>query len=186
MKIQVHYKRLIWIIFILLYSALFFYNCLSPYENWFFSYLYTLILILWLCKEYYQKNLFFQPNFAPADSHNYLLRGLFALFFYSSLVFGITTIVWWHQYRILNSPVLSIIGIFVLGYGVYQREHSLRPTKSHKQMISKFYVSITLLTFSMFLGYDSYFLLAYALLIGLPLILLQAQYYKKQQEVKVN
>ncbi|MEO0185803.1 MAG: hypothetical protein ABIL22_03010 [candidate division WOR-3 bacterium] len=186
MKTQIYYKRLIWIVFILLYSGLFFYNCLSPYENWFFPYLYTLILILWLCKEYYQKNLFFQPNFVPAESHNYLLRGLFALFFYSSLVFGITTIVWWHQYRILNSPILSIIGILLLGYGVYQREQSLRTAQSHKQSISRFYFTTALVTLSMFLGYDSFFLLVYALVVGLPLIFLQAQYYKKQQEVKAN
>ncbi|MEO0096443.1 MAG: hypothetical protein ABIL66_11215, partial [candidate division WOR-3 bacterium] len=110
---KINYKRLLWDIFILLYSALFFYNCLSPYENWFFSYLYTMFLVIWLCKEYYQKNLFFQPTYIPNEAHNYLLRGLFALFFYSSFVFGIITIVWWHRYKILNSPVLPIIGIIL-------------------------------------------------------------------------
>jgi hypothetical protein len=145
-----------------------------------------MLLIAWLCKEYYQKNLFFQPNFIPNESHNYFLRGLFALFFYSSFVFGITTIVWWHQYRILNSPILSIIGIFILGYAIYQREQSLRRGKSDYQTISGFYISVSLLIFSMVLGYDSYFLLVYALIIGIPLIFLQAQYYKKQQKINVH
>lgn len=186
MKAQINYKRLIWIIFIILYSSLFFYNCLSPYNNWFFSYLYTMLLILWLCKEYYQKNLFFQPNFIPTEAHNYLLRGFFALFFYSSFVFGITTIVWWHQYRILNSPFLSIIGILFLGFAVYKREQSIRREKRDKKNIPRFYLSVILVVFSMVLGYDSYLLLIYAVIIGLPLIFLQAQYYNKQQEIKIH
>ncbi len=183
---QIHYKRLLWDIFILLYAALFFYNCLSPYENWLFSYLYTMILILWLCKEYYQKNLFFQPTYFPVGSHNYLLRGLFALFFYSSFVFGIITIVWWHKYKIINSPVLPIFGIILLCYGIYQREKSFRMDEKNRQRISTFYLGIGLIIFSMGFGYDSYFVLLYALIIGLPLIILQIQHYTKKIEVKIG
>ncbi len=182
---KINYKRLIWIVFILLYSGLFFYNCLHPYENWFFSYLYTMLLVLWLCTEYYQKYLFFQPSFIPNESHNFFLRGLFALFFYSSFVFGITTIVWWHQYRILNTPILPIAGILVLSYSIYARGQCLRQMKKGNQNIKQFFFSIALLIFSMVLGYDSYFLLIYAIVIGLPLILLQAQHYNKQ-EIKIH
>lgn len=184
MKVQFNYKRLIWIIFILLYSGLFFYNCLSPYHNWFFPYLYTMFLILWLCKEYYQKNLFFQPNYFPVEAHSYVLRGFFALFFYSSFVFGIITIVWWHKYRI-NVPFLSLIGTFLLGYAVYMREQSVRLAKN-KESISKFYLSVGLVIISMVLGFESYFLLIYAIIFGLPLILLQAQYYNKELEIKAK
>ncbi|MEO0190056.1 MAG: hypothetical protein ABIL18_03650 [candidate division WOR-3 bacterium] len=183
---KINYKRLLWDIFILLYSALFFYNCLSPYENWFFSYLYTMFLVIWLCKEYYQKNLFFQPTYIPNEAHNYLLRGLFALFFYSSFVFGIITIVWWHRYKILNSPVLPIIGIILLCYGIYLREKNFRMVEKDRQTVLKFYISIGFIIFSMAFGYDSYFVLLYALLIGLPLIILQIQYYTKKIEVKIG
>lgn len=177
---KINYKRLLWDIFILLYSALFFYNCLRPYENWFFSYLYTMVLIIWLCKEYYQKNLFFQPTYFPNESHNYLLRGLFALFFYSAFVFGIITIVWWHRYRIINSPILPIIGIILLCYGIYLRERSFRMDEKDSQTILKFYISIGFIIFSMAFGYDSYFVFIYALCIGLPLIILQMQYYTRK------
>lgn len=183
---KINYKRFIWILFIMLYSSLFFYNCLSPFSNWFFSYLYTMLLILWLCKEYYQKNFFFQPNFIPDDSHSYLLRGLFALFFYSSFVFGITTIVWWHKYRIVNSPILPIIGIVFLLFGIYQREKVFRIVKKNKGTVTKFYQSLGLIILSMAFGYDSYFLLIYGLIIGLPLIILQMQYYTKQFEIKIH
>ncbi|MGQ9702509.1 MAG: hypothetical protein ACUVQT_08670, partial [bacterium] len=148
------------------------------------SYLYTLFLILWLCKEYYQKNLFFQPNYIPVEAHNYVLRGFFALFFYSSFVFGIITIVWWHKYRI-NLPFLSVIGIFLLGYAIYMREQSVRQ-KKEKGSISKFYQSIGLMIISMILGYESYFLLIYAIVFGLPLIFLQVQYYRNHFEVGIK
>jgi hypothetical protein len=184
MKMHINFKRLIWNIFVLLYSGLFFYNCLSPYKNWLFSYLYTMFLILWLCKEYYQKNLFFQPNYFPDEMHNYLLRGLFALFFYSSFVFGIITIVWWHNYQILNLPVFPIIGIVLLVYGIVLRERSFRMNKRDKQTISQFYFSIIIVIFSMALGYNSYFLLIYDIIVGLPLIYLQSQYYTKKLEMK--
>lgn len=179
MKTQINFKRLIWVIFILLYSGLFFYNCLSPYQNWFFSYLYTMLLIFWLGKEYYQKNYFFQPNYFSSEAHNYLLRGFFALFFYSAFVFGIITIVWWHKYRILNSPLLPIAGIIMLSLAIYNREQSVRLIGSKKGIV-KFYLSVGLVVLSMVFGYESYFLLIYASIIGLPLIFLQLQYYNKQ------
>ncbi len=179
MKNKISYKRLAWILFILFYSALFFYNCLSPYENSLFSYLYTMLLVAWLCKEYYQQRLFFQPNFYPPEAHNYILRGLFALFFYSALVFGITTIVWWHQYRISNTPFVPIIGVLLLIYSIYLRETSLKVKTKMHPVVTRFYLSITLAIFSMALGYDSYLLLLYGFLVGLPLILLQMLHYKR-------
>jgi len=182
---QINYKRLAWDIFILLYSGLFFYNCLSPYENWFFSYLYTMFLIVWLCKEYYQKNLFFQPTYIPNEEHNYLLRALFALFFYSSFVFGTITIVWWHKYRIVNGAFLPIIGIVLLGYGIYLREQSFRMNVKNRETILKFYLSIGFIIFSMAFGFDSYFVFIYALCIGLPLIILQVQHYTKKIGVRI-
>ncbi|MEO0162825.1 MAG: hypothetical protein ABIL39_12220 [candidate division WOR-3 bacterium] len=183
---KLNFKRLAWDIFVLLYAGLFFYNCLRPYENWFFPYLYTMLLVLWLCKEYYQKNLFFQPTHFPNEAHNYLLRGLFALFFYSSFVFGIATIVWWQRYRIFKSPLLPLAGIFLLGLGIYQREKALHMNVKDKATVEKFYESLGLIIFSMALGYDSYFLLIYGLVIGVPLIILQMQHYIKRLQIKAN
>lgn len=177
MKTKIYYKRLLWIVFILLYSGLFFYNCLSPYPNWFFSYLYTMVLILWLCREYYEKSLFFQPRFTPPRAHNYLLRGFFAFFFYSSFVFGISTIVWWQKFRITSSPIFPLIGIFLLLFSIYLRQQSRQLKNGMERAISKFYISIFFLILSMAFGYDSSILFILTVVIGLPLILLQGVYY---------
>jgi len=136
-----------------------------------------MILIIWLCREYYQKKLFFQPSFFPVEAHNYILRGLFALFFYSSFVLGITTIVWWQKFRIFNNFLLPVVGICLLGYGIYLREQI--PKLERIQATTRFYLSILLIIFSMALGYDSYFLIIYTIVIGLPLVLLQIGHYKK-------
>ncbi len=55
-----------------------------------------------------------------------------------------------------------------------------------RQTVLKFYISIGFIIFSMAFGYDSYFVFVYALLIGLPLIILQVQHYTKKVAVKVG
>lgn len=172
MRMRVHWHRLIWVIFICAYSALFFYNLLSPFSNWHIPYAYTMVLVVWLCFEYYEKRLFFQTGFAPLPAYSWLFRAAFALFFYSSFVIGISTIVWWHNKQIPLYPVVHIIGFIALIASVILRRRMLHNKNVTKKTISQFYVSILLLIASLALGYGSMFLVAYVLVIGCPIVLL--------------
>jgi hypothetical protein len=129
-----------------------------------------MVLILFLDREYYRKHLFFQPDGLVMEGQNFILRALFALFFYSAFIFGIITIVWWHQYRIGLAPVTQILGIGLLVFSAYDREAANKGSSSD---IARFYRSVMMLIFSMAIGYDSLFVLIYAAAIGLPLVLLQ-------------
>ncbi len=169
---RVHWRRLIWVIFICAYSALFFYNLLNPFSNWHIPYVYTLVLIIWLCFEYYEKRLFFQTGFAPLPAYSWPLRAAFALFFYSSLVIGISTIVWWHSNQIPLYPVVHVFGFIALIASVILRRRMLHNKNVTRKTISQFYVGILLLIASLALGYGSLLLVAYVLVIGCPLVLL--------------
>ena len=167
---KINFKRLAWVVFIVLYAGLFFYNCLRPFDDWFVPYVYTMLLIVWLAREYYQKNFFFQSGLIPDALYFWLPRALFALFFYSALVFGIATVIWWPQYRIGVYPVTNIAGILLLAASVYLRRQAFDQKLPDRDKARRFYVSIVAMVFSMALGYGSFFLLAYVVLIGLPLV----------------
>ncbi len=171
-RIHVHWPRLIWVIFICAYSALFFHNLLNSFSNWHIPYVYTMVLIVWLCFEYYEKRLFFQTGFAPLPAYSWPLRAAFALFFYSSFIIGVSTIVWWHNSQIPAYPIVHIVGLITLITSVVLRRRMLHGKKITQKMISQFYVSILLLIVSLALGYGSLFLVAYVLVIGCPLVLL--------------
>jgi hypothetical protein len=173
---KINWKRIAWIIFIYLYTGLFFYNCLRPFDNWFVSYIYTMLLIIWLGIEYYQKRLFFQSGFIPFELYMWPLRALFALFFYSSFIIGISTIVWWYKNQIGLYPLIQIIGVAILIYSIYLRWQILSAKKFDISASSKFYLSITVLIVSLALGYGSYFLVIYTILIGFILVFLQYKF----------
>lgn len=179
MKIGVNWKRLLWVIFITLYTGLFFYNCLRPFPNWVIPYIYTIILILWLGKEYYVKNLFFQSGFLPIELYGFSLRALFALFFYSAFIIGIITVVGWHKYQIGLYPVIHLIGIALLVYSIILRGQTLNKEAITIKGISNFYYSVILLITSLALGYGSYILIIYIVIAGLPLVFLQKTYEKR-------
>lgn len=166
---KINLKRLAWVVFIVLYAGLFFYNCLRPFDNWVVPYIYTMMLVIWLAYEYYKKNLFFQSGLIPDTMYFWLPRALFALFFYSSLVFGIATVIWWPQYHIGLYPVTNIAGILVLAGSIYLRRQAFHKGLADPDKAGRFYVSICVLIFSIALGYGSLFLLVYAAAIGLPL-----------------
>jgi len=180
MKTSINIKRLIWTIFISLYSGLFFYNCFSPYDNWILSYIYTMVLILWLCVEYYEKHFFFQSGFLPFEIYNPILRGIFALFFYSSFVIGIGSIVWWQKYRINLHPTIQIIGIGILICSIFLRRRIFISRTVNNEEITNFYLSIILLIISLGFGYGSYFLMLFTVIIGIPLILLLHWYEQRE------
>lgn len=174
---RINWKRLIWIIFIYLYSGLFFYNFLSPYNNWHISYIYTMILIIWLGVEYYEKHLFFQSGLLRY--HHWLLRTLFALFFYSSFIIGLATIVWWPNNRIGFYPFIQIIGVALLIYSIILRRQVFVKKVITEGNISDFYLSLFFLTVSIALAYGSIFLVPYVIIIGYSLILMQKRYEKQ-------
>ena len=176
---KINWKRLAWLIFIYLYAGLFFYNCLRPFNYWFVSYVYTIILILWLGVEYYQKHLFFQSGLIPYESYNVPLRVFFALFFYSSFVVGISTIVWWYKNQIGLYPFIQIIGVAILIYSIFLRWQAMGSKNINAKVIYKFYLSIMLLAVSLILGYGSLFLIIYAILVGSLLVFLQYRFEEK-------
>lgn len=166
---KINWKRIAWVVFVVLYAGLFFYNCFRPFNNWFIPYVFTMILVVWLAYEYYNKNLFFQSGIIPDTLYFWLSRALFALFFYSSFVIGIATIIWWPKNQIGIYPFVNILGVLVLILSVYLRQITFRKKLSDIRRIWHFYLSICVLIFSIALGYGSFFLIAYVLIIGLPL-----------------
>jgi hypothetical protein len=152
--------RLAWVAFIFLYSGLFFYNFFKPFNNWFLAYIYTMILVLWLCVEYYKKHLFFQSGFLPLDQYKWYLRAPFALLFYSSFI--------------------QILGILALLYSIFMRRQAFTKPVPDDESITRFYLSLLFLTISLALGYSSLFVLPYVIIIGYPLIFWQRIYEIKR------
>lgn len=166
---KLNWKRLLWVLFVCLYAALFFYNCLKPFTNWLIPYIFTMILVVWLAYEYYNRNLFFQSGCIPDALYFWLPRALFALFFYSTLVIGIATIIWWQKNQIGLYPFVNIVGLALLLYSVYLRRRALQAKAFDHVAIRTFYLSIALLIASLALGYGSIFLVMCVVVIGMPL-----------------
>ncbi len=173
---KVNWRRLIWVIFICLYSVLFFYNFFSRYPDWLVPYLYTMGLVVWLSLEYYEKRLFFQTGFVPLELYSWPLRVLFALFFYSSFIIGVSTQVWWFANKINLYPFVHVVGIVLLAVSIGIRRSSLQGTLGPEKAISHFYFSLMFLVSSLALGYGSLFLVWYVIVIGFPLIYLQRRF----------
>jgi hypothetical protein len=131
-----------------------------------------MLLVLWLGIEYYRQHLFFQTGFVPIELFSWPLRTLFALFFYSSFVIGVSTIVWWQKNQTGLYPFVQIIGLVLLLYSIFMRWKIVNKEMIEKKDISQFYLSIVLLISSIALGYGSKFSIAYVIVIGLPLVLL--------------
>jgi hypothetical protein len=129
-----------------------------------------MVLIIWLAYEYYQKNIFFQSGFIPDALYFWLSRALFALFFYSALVIGIATIIWWPRNQIGLYPFINIIGLIVLILSIFRRQAVARTKAINHNASRDFYLSVALLIASLALGYGSLFLIAYVIVIGLPLV----------------
>ena len=166
---RINWKRFVWVLFVCLYSALLFFNCSKPSGNWLIPYIYTMVLIIWLAYEYYKRNLFFQSGLIPDTLYFWLPRALFALFFYSAFVIGISTIIWWQGNRIGLYPVVNTIGLLMLITSIYVRHRTFDSQSADHDKVRSFYLSVILLSFSLALGYGSLFLIAYAIIIGLPL-----------------
>lgn len=139
-----------------------------------------MILVLWLCVEYYKKHLFFQSGFLPLDQYKWYLRAPFALLFYSSLIIGCATLAWWQSNRIHFYPFIQILGILALLYSIFMRRQAFTNPVPDDESITRFYLSLLFLTISLALGYSSLFLLPYVIIIAYPLILGQRIYEIKR------
>jgi hypothetical protein len=167
---KINWKRLAWVIFVCLYAALFFFNCFRPFDNWLMAYLYTMILIVWLAYEYYNRHLFFQSGFIPDALYLWPARALIALFFYSALVIGVATIIWWPRNQIGLYPIINLFGLLLLGYSIYLRLRAFQTKRANQASVRLFYLSVAALFASLAFGYGSLFLLVYVIIIGLPLV----------------
>jgi hypothetical protein len=104
------------------------------------------------------------------------LRAGFALFFYSSFIIGLATIVWWQKNKIQLYPFIQIAGVALLLYSIFLRRRLYQKKAFDERTVTEFYTSLFLLTISLALGYSSIFLIAYVIIIGLPLVILQKNY----------
>jgi hypothetical protein len=185
------WKRLVWLVVITAYAGLFFYNCLSSFRFWPVTYLYTMFFILWLDAEYFEKRLFLQSGFLPAEifDHSFILlfvRFISALFFYSAFVLGIATAVWWPRFQILLYPFIQAAGVILLAGSIYLRYRFLKSRLENPEDIMRFFPSLVLLVYSLALGYASYLLLIYVTVVGLPILFLQIVLERKALRAFVN
>ena len=174
---RINWKRLLWVIFIACYTTLFFFNFFKPFDNWLFVYFFTMLLVFWLCTEYYQRHLFFQSGLL--FHYHWVIRALFALFFYSSFIIGLSTTIWWQSNKIGLYPFINIIGIFLLGISIYLRWKFYQQKTFIKENTGNFYRTLYILVVSLALGFGSLFLVGYVIIIGFPLIFLQSVYEKR-------
>jgi hypothetical protein len=105
---------------------------------------------------------------------------LFALFFYSALVIGIATIIWWPRNQVGLYPFINVIGLIVLVLSIFKRSAISRTKTANHNASRDFYLSVALLIVSLALGYGSLFLIGYVIVIGLPLV-----YWNHEHERRV-
>lgn len=118
---KIEWKRLLWISFTVLYLSNFTKNFLIDTTNGRFliPLIFYIMIFLWLGIEYYFRSLFFQSGIFT--DFNPILRTAFAVFFYSFLAIS--------TWDFINSDKLflpiSLLGLFVIGIGIYIRTKAL-------------------------------------------------------------
>jgi hypothetical protein len=168
-KNKISWLRLAWLVFLDIYCAIFFYNFLYPFSKWPTTYIATILIVLWLSIEYYQKRLFFQTGFFKFNKPAIVLRSLFGLYFYSLFVVGNGTLPWWPANRVRLYPYFEIVGIIMIIYAIVNRLILNRETRISAAIIRKFYGNLALLIIAMAAGYGS-LIMVISLIIGLPLV----------------
>lgn len=177
---RINWPRFLWVLFIACYTSLFFFNFFKPFKDSFFVFIYTMLLVLWLCSEYYQRHNFFQSGLL-FDCH-WAVRAVFALFFYSSFIIGVATTVWWPSNKIGFYPFVNIAGIAIFAVSVYLRRKFYLQKDYQEESVAKFYHTLYIFLVSLALGYGSLFLLIYVVVVGFPLVFLQTVYEKRHYE----
>lgn len=182
--------RLVWTVFVTYYFINFsrnFFDDAIPEKAMIPTTLFFIITV-WLAFEYYFGSPFFQSGMVEASS---VWRAFFAVFFYPFLAFCIADYVWlhWSQMNFLY-PVVNIIGILIFLVGVLIRLYTLfivlrlPPKKFVPKGIYKIsrhprYLGTLIQLFGIALVLSSYLGLVLAIVIGIPLIIVEIRYEEK-------
>jgi hypothetical protein len=150
-----------------------------------------MFFVLWLDAEYFEKRLFLQSGYLPAEvfDHSFpmlVTRFISALFFYSAFVLGIATAVWWPRFQIPLYPFIQAAGVVLLAGSIYLRYRFLKTRLENPDDILRFFPSLILLIYSLAFGYASYLLLVYVTVVGLPILYLQIVLERNMLRAFVN
>jgi protein-S-isoprenylcysteine O-methyltransferase Ste14 len=113
--------RFIWTVLVTLYFLVFFTNFFRDAipDRMTLPVLFAYVFVLWLSLEYYFGSPFFQSGVVE---HSAFWRGIFAFFVYPFLAYVGADFTWWHWTQ-LPVPVVvtGLLGIAVFGLGTYLR-----------------------------------------------------------------
>lgn len=194
--------RFIWTVLAAIYFLIFFTNFFNDAVNGdvLIPLIFAYIFVLWLALEYYFGSPFFQSGVVEPNS---VWRAVFAFFVYPYFAYLGADFIWWHwtQFPIPNY-ILGILGLLIFGFGVYLRlttlfsflriiqikpgsHQVLIPTKKllnlKWQRVCRHprYLGTLIQLLGAGLVFNSYGGLLLTLIVGLPLILIQAHYEER-------
>jgi len=196
--------RFIWTALVALYFLIFFTNFFRDAipDRRALPVLFAYVFVLWLSLEYYFGSPFFQSGVVE---HSALWRGIFAFFVYPFLAYLGADFIWWHWTQIpVPVVVTGLLGLAVFGIGTYLRLGTLfgllriaqvrPPARGSKEetllLPEKRFVGLRfqklarhpryLATFIQLFGaalvFRSWGGLVLAVVVGLPLLLVQARH----------
>ncbi|MEO0020478.1 MAG: methyltransferase [candidate division WOR-3 bacterium] len=191
--------RFIWTLLVTVYFLIFFTNFFNDAINdrALIPLIFSYIFVLWLALEYYFGSPFFQSGVVEP---NPIWRGLFAFFVYPYFAYLAADFIWWRWTQIpIPHYLLGIIGLLIFGFGAYLRlttlfsflriiqtkpgsDQVLIPPKRllnlrwHRFCRHPRYLATLIQLFGAALVFNSYGGLILTLVLGFPLILVQARY----------
>jgi len=113
--------RFIWTLLVTVYFIVFFTNFLRDAipGRMTLPLLFAYAFVLWLSLEYYFGSPFFQSGVVE---HSALWRGIFAFFVYPFLAYVAADFIWWHWTQIpVPFAVTGLLGLVMFGVGTYLR-----------------------------------------------------------------
>lgn len=197
--------RVIWTVLVSVYSLIFFCNLFRDAlgDSGLIQCIFSAVFVVWLGIEYYFGSPFFQSGLF---GHSTLWRGLFACFVYPYIGYAAADFIWWHWTQVPVPRVISgSMGLFVFVTGTGLRLFTLfetirilqpgqpvpdssqitRPVISGKRLVRlrlqqlcrhPRYLATLIQLLGIALVFRSWGALVLSLLIGFPLILIQARY----------
>jgi protein-S-isoprenylcysteine O-methyltransferase Ste14 len=196
--------RFIWTVLVAIYFLIFFTNFFRDAipGRMTLPALFAYVFVLWLSLEYYFGSPFFQSG---AVEHSAFWRGVFAFFVYPFLAYLGADFIWWHWTQLpVPAVVTGLVGLAVFGAGTYLRLSTLfgllgiaqirPPARGSKEetlgLPEKRFVNLRFqrltrhpryfATFVQLVGaalaFRSWGGLVLAVVVGLPLLLVQARY----------
>jgi protein-S-isoprenylcysteine O-methyltransferase Ste14 len=181
---SIKWKRLIWTVLVSIYFIIFFRNMFRDAlaDNSLLALVFSTAFVLWMAFEYYFGSPFFQSGMVEPPQ---LWKGIFALFFYPFLGYCAADYTWTHTTQLgFLSPYINVLGIALFVFGGYLRmatlytamhapagrllRRGLFQSVRHPRYLATLVQIVAIpLVFSSWLG------LVLALVLGLPLILIE-------------